>query len=245
MTKLGPSRQVTKRRARDDIRAKMVIGVDLNTPPLEGHEQEASSGSRHPPVSQRTSVSITPRCNHPTGQQQGSLLSTNYGTNSLLIDVDAIEDEVQLLSSSRGFPQGRNCSRRNQPVTVVLDEDTDTHSRRSEGLVTMLSLDNHNKHERSSRNTTVINCEVYPDLEKEDNAKGKNVMESRPEPPKKPTFTCPICMNTLVEASSTICGHIFCQSCIKASIQFQKKCPTCRRKLTMNNFHKVYLPTTD
>lgn len=74
---------------------------------------------------------------------------------------------------------------------------------------------------------------------------GKNVMESRPEPPKKPTFTCPICMNTLVEASSTICGHIFCQSCIKASIQFQKKCPTCRRKLTMNNFHKVYLPTTD
>lgn len=104
MTKLGPSRQVTKRRARDDIRAKMVLGVDLNTPPLEGHEQEASSGSRHPPVSQRTSVSIT-RCNHPTGQQQGSLLSTNYGTNSLLIDVDAIEDEVQLLSSSRGFPQ--------------------------------------------------------------------------------------------------------------------------------------------
>lgn len=39
--------------------------------------------------------------------------------------------------------------------------------------MTMLSLDNHNKHERSSRNTTVINCEVYPDLEKEDNAKVK------------------------------------------------------------------------
>ncbi|RWV79641.1 hypothetical protein GW17_00059196 [Ensete ventricosum] len=105
MTKLGPSRQVTKRRARDDIRAKMVLGVDLNIPPLEGYEQEASSGSIHPPVSQRTSVSVTPRCSHPTGQQQGSLLSANYGTNSLLIDVDAIEDEVQLLSSSRGFPQ--------------------------------------------------------------------------------------------------------------------------------------------
>ncbi|KAM3353685.1 hypothetical protein ACQJBY_024693 [Aegilops geniculata] len=62
---------------------------------------------------------------------------------------------------------------------------------------------------------------------------------------KEPKFSCPVCMNELVDASSTICGHIFCQKCIQASIQAQSKCPTCRRTLTMNSFHRVYLPTMD
>uniref|UniRef100_A0A453GBF7 RING-type domain-containing protein n=1 Tax=Aegilops tauschii subsp. strangulata TaxID=200361 RepID=A0A453GBF7_AEGTS len=60
---------------------------------------------------------------------------------------------------------------------------------------------------------------------------------------KEPKFSCPVCMNELVDASSTICGHIFCQNCIEASIQAQSKCPTCRRTLTRNSFHRVYLPT--
>ncbi|XP_073367138.1 probable histone acetyltransferase HAC-like 1 [Aegilops tauschii subsp. strangulata] len=62
---------------------------------------------------------------------------------------------------------------------------------------------------------------------------------------KEPKFSCPVCMNELVDASSTICGHIFCQNCIEASIQAQSKCPTCRRTLTRNSFHRVYLPTMD
>jgi predicted amidophosphoribosyltransferase len=74
-------------------------------------------------------------------------------------------------------------------------------------------------------------------------------VQALPEPvrevPKEPKFSCPVCMNELVDASSTICGHIFCQKCIKAAIQANKKCPNCRRKLNMNNFHRVYLPTTD
>ncbi|XP_044345264.1 probable histone acetyltransferase HAC-like 1 [Triticum aestivum] len=63
--------------------------------------------------------------------------------------------------------------------------------------------------------------------------------------PREPKFSCPVCKNELVDASSTICGHIFCQKCIEASIQAQKKCPTCRRKLTMRSFHRIYLPTMD
>ncbi|KAI5002885.1 hypothetical protein ZWY2020_027535 [Hordeum vulgare] len=63
--------------------------------------------------------------------------------------------------------------------------------------------------------------------------------------PKEPKFSCPVCMNELVDASSTICSHIFCQKCIEASIKAQKKCPTCRRKLTMRSFHRVYLPMMD
>ncbi|XBI67619.1 hypothetical protein VPH35_046937 [Triticum aestivum] len=63
--------------------------------------------------------------------------------------------------------------------------------------------------------------------------------------PKEPKFSCPVCTNELVDASSTICGHIFCQKCIEASIQAQSKCPTCRRTLTVNSFHRIYLPTMD
>ncbi|RRT45255.1 hypothetical protein B296_00038160 [Ensete ventricosum] len=58
-------------------------------------------------------------------------------------------------------------------------------------------------------------------------------------------FTCPVCMDALVEPASTICGHIFCLKCIKVSVQAQKKCPTCRRKLTMKSFHHVYLPSSN
>uniref|UniRef100_A0ACD5XEU7 Uncharacterized protein n=1 Tax=Avena sativa TaxID=4498 RepID=A0ACD5XEU7_AVESA len=63
--------------------------------------------------------------------------------------------------------------------------------------------------------------------------------------PKEPKFSCPVCMNELVDASSTICGHIFCQYCIGASILAQSKCPTCRRTLSLNDFHRVYLPTME
>ncbi|RWW74616.1 hypothetical protein BHE74_00017444 [Ensete ventricosum] len=244
MTNLGPSRRVTKRSARDNIQSKMVLDVDLNSPPLEIHEQEASSGSRYPAASQGTSASINSRGIYPTGQHQQSAPLPYDVSDSSLIDVDAIEDEVQMLSSPRGFPQARNHSRRNQPVTVVLDEDFDTSSSISEGSATILYLNDHNKHERSSRNMSVINCELYPALEEEYNLKGKSVKETRPELPKEPAFVCSICMDTLAEPSSTICGHIFCSSCIKASVKSHKKCPTCQRKLSMSNFHRVYLPTT-
>lgn len=65
-----------------------------------------------------------------------------------------------------------------------------------------------------------------------------------PPKPIQPTFSCPVCMGTLVEEMSTKCGHIFCKACIKASIAAQGKCPTCRRKITMKDTIRVYLPAT-
>ncbi|PNY06721.1 E3 ubiquitin-protein ligase rnf4-like protein [Trifolium pratense] len=65
-----------------------------------------------------------------------------------------------------------------------------------------------------------------------------------PEPPKEPVFSCPICMGPLVEEMSTRCGHIFCKACIKAAISAQAKCPTCRKKITVKELIRVFLPTT-
>ncbi|XP_031490202.1 uncharacterized protein LOC116257511 [Nymphaea colorata] len=60
----------------------------------------------------------------------------------------------------------------------------------------------------------------------------------------KVNLTCAICMDTMKEETSTLCGHIFCHSCITRAINLQKRCPTCRRKLSTSNVHRIYLPGT-
>ncbi|XP_072965186.1 uncharacterized protein [Typha angustifolia] len=244
MSTLGATKRPSKRHARDSSRAKMVLNLDLNSPaPVEGREGASTSAN----------IRVNTQRSRSFGRQQGAVPAFNLGLNNSPIDVEAIDDEVEMVFFSRLAPQTRSQPTRSQSVTVVLDEDVEINPRRSgaiiEDPVTTLSLGTHNKRERIPPNKNIINCDLYLDLDEGYSAKKKNSMQPNPEPvkvvPKEPTFTCPVCMNTLVEASSTICGHIFCQSCIKASIQAQKKCPTCRRKLTMNNFHRVYLPTTD
>ena len=61
-------------------------------------------------------------------------------------------------------------------------------------------------------------------------------------------ITCPICMDskrTFTEAGrslvTTNCGHIFCDGCIRQSIQLMHKCPTCAKKLTLKQYHKIYI----
>ncbi|XP_003724870.2 E3 ubiquitin-protein ligase RNF4 [Strongylocentrotus purpuratus] len=66
--------------------------------------------------------------------------------------------------------------------------------------------------------------------------------------PQKRVITCPICMedettlrNNGQQLMSTNCGHVFCRHCIRASIQTQHRCPTCRKKLTMRQIHPIFL----
>ncbi|MQL96404.1 hypothetical protein Taro_029081, partial [Colocasia esculenta] len=53
---------------------------------------------------------------------------------------------------------------------------------------------------------------------------------------------CAICMDTMKEETSTICGHIFCKPCITNAVLVQRKCPACRTKLSIQNIHRIYLP---
>ncbi|XP_072177891.1 E3 ubiquitin-protein ligase RNF4-like [Diadema setosum] len=66
--------------------------------------------------------------------------------------------------------------------------------------------------------------------------------------PNKRAITCPICMedensirNNGHHLMSTNCGHVFCRPCIRASIQSQHRCPTCRKKLTIRQIHPIFL----
>ncbi|XP_077992640.1 E3 ubiquitin-protein ligase RNF4-like [Glandiceps talaboti] len=68
-----------------------------------------------------------------------------------------------------------------------------------------------------------------------------------PMSPKR-VITCPICMDDekQIKANkrqlmSTVCGHIFCNKCIRGAVQTQHKCPTCRKKLSMRQFHPIFI----
>ncbi|OJI96003.1 hypothetical protein ASPVEDRAFT_35316 [Aspergillus versicolor CBS 583.65] len=57
-------------------------------------------------------------------------------------------------------------------------------------------------------------------------------------------YTCPVCMDTPVDATTTVCGHLFCHKCIIETLKFSEEqradhtgktprgtCPVCRKPL--------------
>ncbi|XP_078358876.1 uncharacterized protein LOC144643486 isoform X2 [Oculina patagonica] len=61
-------------------------------------------------------------------------------------------------------------------------------------------------------------------------------------------ISCPICWDdeqTIKrrkrKLTSTTCGHVFCDQCIRSAVQMQSKCPTCRKKLTLRQLHPIFL----
>ncbi|KAI0523030.1 hypothetical protein KFK09_005420 [Dendrobium nobile] len=227
MSSMASARRGMKKQARDASRRKSSLTIDLNSPPS------------------------APAVRHAEGTSAMAEAATAEMT-ALPIDIEAIEDDdVQLLSSPRAFTQVRD-QLRPRPVMVVLDEDSELSTGTSvinvDDHLSRVPLNNFRRRQRLSPNRAVINCEAYVNVEDDHVAKRRNAANHRTVQeivvPKEPVFSCPICMSSLVDPCSTICGHIFCQTCIKQALQSQKKCPTCRRKLTANNFHRVFLPTS-
>ncbi|KAL6601798.1 hypothetical protein ACP70R_045018 [Stipagrostis hirtigluma subsp. patula] len=148
------------------------------------------------------------------------------GAPNAPIDVEAIEDEVQAVSPSRVPPPRRNRRTRREPVTVVdLEVEASREVSKRQRVVPVVHV-------------VSPNCGGCSSLQSNNPAQ----TSKEPAAPKEPIFTCPVCWNKLEEASTTICGHIFCAECIKQAIKVQKRCPTCRKSLKANNFHRIYLP---
>ncbi|CAG9769429.1 unnamed protein product [Ceutorhynchus assimilis] len=72
-----------------------------------------------------------------------------------------------------------------------------------------------------------------------------------PKPDPKPPAaeieapSCPVCLDQYDagprQAMTTLCGHVFCKTCITNVVRVSKKCPTCRKGLTKNKYHPVYI----
>jgi E3 ubiquitin-protein ligase RFWD2 len=54
-------------------------------------------------------------------------------------------------------------------------------------------------------------------------------------------FSCPICFNTISEATITRCGHTYCSKCIQKSIEFNKKCPKCNQSCSTQDTFPNFL----
>ncbi|KAF5176449.1 RING/U-box superfamily protein [Thalictrum thalictroides] len=231
-------------------RRRKLLLVDLNVPPGETLEETTPQPTQTVPQGRgggSGSGGSGSQTNSQTPQGRGG--SNTGGSGSQIpatIDVEAIDDEV-IISSPTQFAEARKKSRRSHNVALGRNQVSRSHPGNSEEDITRLSLNSYNMRRRVPPNQTVIDCEQYIDLESNNNAKKETVAKSQEaviKPPKEPTFSCPVCMGPLVEEASTKCGHIFCKECIKAVITAQSKCPTCRRKLTMKDIIRVYLPAT-
>ena len=189
--------------------------MDLNaTPPSDNRDQEGTSSRAVP-----GDVPPAPR---------GASLTP------ALIDVEALDDDV-IISSPRAFAEAKNNSIRTRGQVIVVDEDSEDR---------LPKANSRNKRRRVLTNDPTLIGDIYINLEANSSLKTVAAQSVVPPKPKEPTFSCPVCMGPLVEEMSTKCGHIFCKGCIKASIAAQGKCPTCRRKITMKDTIRVYLPTT-
>ena len=58
---------------------------------------------------------------------------------------------------------------------------------------------------------------------------------------RKLVLICPICCDIMQSATSTHCGHVFCEACLLAALNTVSQCPLCQNPMTVLQTHKVYL----
>ncbi|CAM8911747.1 unnamed protein product [Rhodiola kirilowii] len=162
----------------------------------------------------------------------------------VVIDVDDFDDDV-LPSSRRTFHEARKRSRTRNRLIAASGDDVEI----CKGCPMNVRA---NKRKRSSlcQQQSYDNQTDFIDLEAAPRIQGNNVLEPAQLPqqvPAKvaPTFSCPICMEKLKIETSTKCGHIFCEDCIKKALSVKKCCPTCRKKLRAKDIFRIYLPNAD
>jgi hypothetical protein len=59
----------------------------------------------------------------------------------------------------------------------------------------------------------------------------------QPENDPKIDFECPICLEIMFKPSRTPCKHFFCLQCLINHLEYERKCPMCRRE-----FEEEYKP---
>jgi len=59
---------------------------------------------------------------------------------------------------------------------------------------------------------------------------------------------CPVCLDDLQKirsaqktVMSTVCGHLFCSSCLPICLRESRRCPTCRRFLNARDIHPIFI----
>ncbi|XP_050215765.1 uncharacterized protein LOC126666903 [Mercurialis annua] len=149
--------------------------------------------------------------------------------------VEALDDDEVAIISPRTFAEARETSERNH-----------THGKHATGI----------PRGSSAADTLCTNCKARMPNERQPYLKPGtsdkkertiSVIQESPQPValhEESIFSCPVCMGSLIEPTSTRCGHIFCKECLQRSLKsLQNKCPTCRQKVGKRGIFRVYLPS--
>ncbi|TDG49657.1 hypothetical protein AWZ03_003895 [Drosophila navojoa] len=61
--------------------------------------------------------------------------------------------------------------------------------------------------------------------------------------PQADPYKCPVCLKCVRQRkpASTVCGHVFCSSCIKAALRTTCKCPLCQRVITTRQIFRIFI----
>lgn len=197
------------------------------------------------------------------GLSKSAVLSSSRNPGQpVTIFVEDDDDDVRI-SSPRSVAQARSSaySRGNRPVHIPILDDEDLELRlgltgvvpavarpeptlaRQEPSVNFCLPDLHGVDFGLSLSAAIDLTHANDEMEVKDWTGGKRKQrQPTPEIVKEPKLTCAICMDTMKEETSTVCGHIFCKKCITTAMKAQKKCPTCRRKLANSQIHRIYIP---
>lgn len=91
----------------------------------------------------------------------------------------------------------------------------------------------------SSNNTSSVNENSSSSFKGKENIKNSLVSEERRVDKKLfSDFECILCLDSIINPSTTICGHMFCWNCISEYLQENPKCPRCRTQ----NFYNQLVP---
>uniref|UniRef100_A0A0C9RHG3 TSA: Wollemia nobilis Ref_Wollemi_Transcript_22003_940 transcribed RNA sequence n=1 Tax=Wollemia nobilis TaxID=56998 RepID=A0A0C9RHG3_9CONI len=179
-------------------------------------------------------------------------LATNWSRGPhappILVLLDDDDDDV-VVSSSRSFAQSTSvASQQSGRQPIITDEDLELRLGFAATTGTVRTSADNNARRKNSRvpvNNTIDLCDEVGETNQSFSRRRKNGQQLgsdvESDESKEVKLTCPICMSTMEEETSTPCGHIFCKKCITSVIQLQKKCPTCRKKVTSNQIHRIYL----
>ncbi|XP_023178221.2 uncharacterized protein LOC111604401 isoform X2 [Drosophila hydei] len=61
--------------------------------------------------------------------------------------------------------------------------------------------------------------------------------------PQSEPYKCPVCLKCVHhrKPASTVCGHVFCSSCIKTALRATCKCPVCQRLITARQIFRIFI----
>ncbi|KAG6582483.1 hypothetical protein SDJN03_22485, partial [Cucurbita argyrosperma subsp. sororia] len=219
------------------------------------HEQRARVVERRTRLDIDLNCPPPDECIDPTGPHDEAAQYNNHHREQA---TDAVDEDIAIISP-RKFAEARKNFRRNHfessyGVVVRRNGSTEVYSALTDvsswpPFTIWSPRTNRNSVSIQEQQTTHnldlrLSCETSSRATK---VKTDIVIPSAPAlnssiTPADRKLRCAICIEPLVEETTTKCGHIFCRNCIEIAIATQHKCPICRRKLRKRDIIRIYLP---